>query len=425
MSILESEDWEKATSYSITDEDIERGRLLLGVDVANAHREYLQTATEDAIRNFTYGTGNDNPLHCDPDYARRTRWGGVIAPGMMAGILNKPMRGDPMSADLKRRTKSLFRGVHVFVSGSDWAWYRPILAGDTIYSFSGQDSLEVKQSEFAGRSVIRVNRHVKLNQRGEVVATYKVLMVLTERKTAREKGKYSDLKPASYTDADIAAIDAVYDQEQVRGAATRYWEDVSVGDSLGKMAKGPLTVTDIMCFHAGGYGFFPYAPAVGRLAYKNRRRIPAFYIKNEQGIPDVAQRLHWDPAWAQAIGNPMAYDYGVMRENYIYHYLTDWCGDDGFVMGQHDEVRKFNYMGDTQFISGEVSGKRVDGGCHVIDVSVRMLNQRDQETVTATASIALPSRELGLPGLPVVPVELERKALRFLARHWELAGAKV
>ena len=28
----------------------------------------------------------------------------------------------------------------------------------------------------------------------------------------------------------------------------------------------------------------------------------------------MAQRLHWDSEWAKAIGNPMAYDYGVMRE---------------------------------------------------------------------------------------------------------------
>ena len=92
--------------------------------------------------------------------------------------------------------------------------------------------------------------------------------------------------------------------------------------ALGKMAKGPLTVTDVICFHAGGYGFVPYAPTVGRLAHKNRKRIAPFYVKNEYGIPDVAQRLHWDPKWAQAIGNPMAYDYGVMRENYLYHYLS-------------------------------------------------------------------------------------------------------
>src|SRR5690606_25584692 len=152
-----------------------------------------------------------------------------------------------------------------------------------IYSFSGQESLEEKRSEFAGRSVIRINRHVKVNQRGEVVATYRVLSVLTERKTARTKGKYADIQPATYTDEDIAKIDAIYGAEEVRGGETRHWEDVAVGDSLGTMAKGPLTVTDVICFHAGGYGFHPYAPTVGRLAYQNRKRIPAFYIKNEQG----------------------------------------------------------------------------------------------------------------------------------------------
>jgi len=422
--ILESDEWKKATQYQITDDDIERAKLLLGVDVANKHREYIQTATYDAIRNFSVGAGNDNPLFCDPDYARRTRWGDVIAPGMMVGTMNRPMRGDTLPDDLKARTKSLFRGIHVFVSGSDWTWHRPVYPGDSIYSFAGQESLEVKQSEFAGRSVIRVNRHVNLNQRGEVVAIYRVLMVLTERQAARKKGKYAEVKPAVYTDEDIAKLDEIYAAEQVRGATPRYWEDVSVGESMGLMAKGPLTVTDVMCFHAGGYGFHPYAPTVGRLAYQNRKRIPAFYVKNEQGVPDVAQRLHWDPKWAQAIGNPMAYDYGVMRENYLYHYLTDWCGDDGIVVHQHDEVRKFNYMGDSQVISGSVTGKRQEAGRFLVDVTLRMTNQRDEETVRATAVIALPSRTGALAAAPAVPFELEQRAQAFMAEHWRRGGAE-
>ena len=45
----------------------------------------------------------------------------------------------------------------------------------------------------------------------------------------------------------------------------------------------------------------------------------------ELRLPDARGKLDaLDPLWAQAIGNPMAYDYGVMRENYLYHYLTDW-----------------------------------------------------------------------------------------------------
>src|ERR1700743_1403845 len=100
--------WDKATSYEITDQDIERARLLLGVDTAAKTREYIQTATIDNIRNFAAGGRNDNPLHCDPCYGRKTRWGDVIAPGMMAGVINSPMRGDPMSDELKAQTKSLF-----------------------------------------------------------------------------------------------------------------------------------------------------------------------------------------------------------------------------------------------------------------------------------------------------------------------------
>jgi hypothetical protein len=36
----------------------------------------MQTATVDNIRNWAHGIGGDNPLFCDPDVARSTRWGG-------------------------------------------------------------------------------------------------------------------------------------------------------------------------------------------------------------------------------------------------------------------------------------------------------------------------------------------------------------
>ncbi len=422
-SILESDDWQKATQYQITDEDIERQQKLLGFDQANREREYLQTATTDNIRNFAHGVGNDNPLHCEPDYGRTTRWGSVIAPGMMAGIINAPMKGDPVPDEIKALRKSLFRGIHVFVSGSTWDWYRPIYPGDTLFSFNGEETCEVKQSEFAGRSVINVRRDVKVNQRGEVVAVYRILRVLTERKTAAKKGKYADIKPATYTDDEMAKIDAIYAAEHVQGAAPRSFDYVQVGDSLGTMAKGPLTVTDVICFHAGGYGFVPYAPTVGRLAHHNRKRIAPFYVKNEYGIPDVAQRLHWDPVWAQAIGNPMAYDYGVMRENYLYHYLTDWCGDDGLVLQVHDEIRKFNYTGDTQVVTGQVTGKRSEGTRNLVDVAVTFTNQRGEETVKATAVIALPGQS-GAVLYPEVPAALAEKAVQMMTRHWQLSARR-
>jgi acyl dehydratase len=417
-----SEAFDEATKYELKDEDIERAKTLLGVDTASRQREHLTTATPDAIRNFAYGIGDDNPLYADEDYGTSTRWGGQIAPNIMAGILNAPLKGDPLPAELKANAKSLFRGIHVFVSGGTWDWYRPVRPGDRLYSFRGEETLEVKKSEFGGRSVIQVSRDVKFNQLGEVVGIYRILRVLTERKAARDRGKYAEIEPATYTPEDIAALEARYETETRRGAEKRSFEDVSVGDSLGEMTKGPLTVTDIISFHAGGYGFVPYGLPTNRLASRNRQRISAFYIPDDHGVPDVAQRLHWNSAWAQAIGNPMAYDYGVMRECHFHHFLTDWAGDDAFIERQHDEIRKFNYMGDVQYLSGEVTDKRIEDGRCLVDVSMKMTNQRGVDTTFGQATISLPSREAGSALLPPVPEAIKRSVDAMYARHHELVA---
>jgi acyl dehydratase len=414
----------KAIQYELTDGDIERARLLLGYDTASRHRELHSVASPDAIRNWAMGVGDDNPLYTDEAYGPTTRWGSQIAHGTMAGHVKTPMLGDPIPKEVREQTKSLFRGIHVFVSGGAWDWYRPIYPGDRIYSFRGEESIDVKKSEFAGRSVIQVSRDVAINQRGEIVGVYRILRILTERKTAREMGKYAEIEAAHYSDADYERIDAIYAAETRQGATRRCWEDVNVGDTLQPMVKGPLTVTEMIAFHAGGYGFVPYGLRASRLGYANRKRIAPFYVKNANGIWDVAQRLHWDSEWAKAIGNPMAYDYGVLRQCWFYHQVSDWAGDDAFIERLEDSIRKFNYMGDTQFLSGEVVAKREQDGRFLVDLQLKMVNQRDTETAFATATVSLPSREVGLPALPAVPVDLQRKAFQMFARHNELAAKK-
>jgi N-terminal half of MaoC dehydratase len=153
-----SAEFDEATQYELRDEDIDRARTLIGVDNASRHKEHLTTVTPDAIRNFAYGVGDDNPLYADDDYGRRTRWGSQIAPNIMAGVVNSPLRGDGRPEALKKNTRSLFRGIHVFVSGGTWDWYRSLRPGERLYSFGGEESLEVKESEFGGRSVIQVAR---------------------------------------------------------------------------------------------------------------------------------------------------------------------------------------------------------------------------------------------------------------------------
>jgi acyl dehydratase len=417
MTQTQSEEFEKATIATIDDADIEKDRLALGHDSAMGTQELLGTATAEAIRNFAHGYGDDNPLYCDPVHGASSRWGAQIAPQIMAAVLNSPLLGDKVPREFRGGS---YRGIHAFVSGATWDWFRPVYAGDTLYSFTALESVTEKPSEFAGRSVIKVDREVKINQRAEVVGVYRRLMILTERKKAREKGKYSEIPAPSYSDEDIAAMDAIYADEKVRGREPRYWEDVCEGDEFGPMAKGPLTTTDMVVFHAGGYGFVPYGLKTGRLAYQNRQRIAPFYIKNSFGVPDVAQRVHWDSEWAQAIGNPRAYDYGVLRECWMHHLLTDWMGDSAWIVRQHDEVRKFNYQGDFQILRGKVIRKRREGDSSLVDVEFAATNQRSEETARGEATISLPSREHGAAALPEVPVELQRRAVAMMERHGEL-----
>ena len=418
------EEFASATRYELTDDDLERAGLLLGIDTASRSRELYSVATPDALRNWALGVGDDNPLYTEESYGPATRWGGQIGHGTMMGHIKTPMLGDPIPAAIKAQTKSLFRGVHVFVSGGSWDWYRVLRPGDRLYSFACEESLEVKKSEFAGRSAVQVRREVVINHLGEVLGVSRVLRILTERQKAREKGKYADVEPAHYTDADYERIDAIYESERARGSEKLYWEDVTVGDQLPPMVKGPLTVTEVIAFHAGGYGFVPYGLRSSRLGYKNRKRIAPFYVKNEAGVWDVAQRVHWDSQWAKAIGNPMAYDYGVLRKSWFYHHVSDWAGDDAFIENLFDSIRKFNYMGDTQFLSGEVTDKRIEDSRYLVDLKLKMVNQRGVETAFATATVSLCSRSSGLALLPRVSADIERQASTMFARHNELASKK-
>ena len=150
MSTTTSAEFEKATDHSFKEEDIERATALVGKYAPSPAREHLSEASHDAMRNFARSYGDDNPLFNSEDYGESTRWGAQIAPPMIPIGLNRPLYGDAPKERIKRPS---FRGIHVFVSGSTWHWYRPIYAGDQIFSFGGTESVEENKSSFAERSV--------------------------------------------------------------------------------------------------------------------------------------------------------------------------------------------------------------------------------------------------------------------------------
>lgn len=394
------------TDSRITDEGIARLRDRIGIAQPNpvpAH--YLQPGA-DTFRIVARSYGDDNPLWCDPGYARASRWAEPIAPPPLVGG-DSLIGEDVLTADDMARQHELkgdpLRGVHAFYSACEREWWAPLRAGSRVRRRNALVAALDKASEFSGRSVHEWTAHVFQDDAGRLLAGQYRLMIRTERARSRERKKYADVVVEPWTDEALARIDAQYAAERPRGREPRWFEDVAEGDDLGPMVKGPLTVTDMVCWHVGmGMGVYGVAPL--RLAYLNRRRIPRFYQRDDLNVPDAMQRVHWDPEFARRSGNPSTFDYGRMRETWLIHLITDWMGDDAWLHRLRVEFRQFNYVGDAQWLGGRVTRKHLaeDGsGRHpAVDIELWARNQRGADTTPGSATVLLPSREHGPVELP-------------------------
>ncbi|WP_035855672.1 hypothetical protein [Cryptosporangium arvum] len=391
------------TEPRITDEAVARLRRRIGVPVPNPAPPHYREPGVDAFRTVAQAYGDDNPLWSDREHP--SRWGGPIAPPPLVGgdtligensVTEVPfehrtlMKGDPL------------RGVHAFYASSAREWWAPLEPYAHVYRRDALVGVHDKTSEFAGRAVHEWTGQVFGTRAGRLLSAQYKLMIRTERAKARERRKYAAIEPYVYTDAEIDDIEAQVLASRRRGATPRYWEDVAVGDPIDPLVKGPLTVTDLVCWHVGmGMGLYDIRPL--ELAVANRRRIPRFYHRDELNVPDVMQRVHWDPEFARRSGNPTTFDYGRMRETWLIHACTNWMGDDAWLWKLDCRFEAFNYVGDTQWVRGEVTGHHRADGRPAVDVALRTVNQRGVATTAGTATILLPSREHGPVVLPDPP----------------------
>ena len=390
----------------ITDEAVDRLRARVGVPEPHPQPPHYTELTTDVFRHVAEAYGDDNPLWCDPGYGAGTRWEGPIAPPPLVGgdtLIGEDevTRVAPEHAELMRGDP--LRGVHAFYSASAREWWEPLRPGARVTRRNALVGVLDKRSSFAERAVHEWTGQVFRQADGPLLSAQYRLMIRTERSKARKAKKYDDVELAPYTDDQIAEIEAQYAAEGPRGAEPRWWEDVAEGDTVGPMVKGPLTVTDIVCWHVGmGMGLYGVAPL--RLGAANRRRIPRFFHRDPQNVPDVMQRVHWDPEFARRSGNPTTFDYGRMRETWLVHLCTDWMGDDAWLWRLDCEFRRFNYVGDTQWLRGTVTRTYLaEGDRPAVDLDLVAENQRGEVTTPGHATVLLPSRDHGPVRLPDPP----------------------
>ena len=383
----------------LTDEAFERSRRRIGVP-QRLRPPHITEVHVDATRHFAYGYGDDNPLYCDEEYGRKTRWGGLIAPPNFLYCMGESAAPDPTPEQKQLLKGDPFAGLGSYQAVMEFEYYRPLREGDRCRMLRAQVGVEEKASRFGGRTAHVTNDFLFANGAGEVIALQRGTWINAERHASKSSDKAA-LEFAPYTPEQLAEIDAAYDAETRRGSQPRYFEDVEIGEEIQPRVKGPLTVTDVVVWHVG-WGMQLTPPGAFGISRKVRRKAPGLYPPNPRNIPDTVQRLHWEPERARELGIPMSYDYGGMRETWLTHALTDWMGDDGWLFKLRCEHRKFNYIGDTTWVRGRVVDKRQVDGRNEVHLEVSCHNQRGETTTPGTAVVLLPTRNAPV-GLPVPP----------------------
>jgi acyl dehydratase len=367
----------------INDEELKRLKSRIGVEFRD-NRPWVTLISSDAIRHWAHGIGDDNPLWLDEEYARKTSYGGIIAPPTILYACDRVASGYVGGLP----------GVQAMYSGTNWKWFRVLRENDRIKGISMLKDLVHKKSEFAGEAIQQIYETTFIDQKGEKVGQAESWCFRTERDVAAGRGKYlkkvTEMK--KWSQEELAEIWGHYKKEveNRRGSNPRYWEEVKVGEEVFPLVKGPFMPMSGIAFVQGWGGFYIHGERIAWEEYIVRH--PGMGPPDELGLPQGPIRVHWDNEFARRVGVPGAYDYGPQRVSWLGHLLTDWMGDDGFLRTLNARVTRFNISGDVQFVKGKVLEKTREGKNAVVKIEVWAENQRGEISAKGDAEVLLPSK---------------------------------
>ena len=113
-----------------------------------------------AIIKFAQAIGDENPLWNDPAAARKTRYGGLIAPPTFLRNLRLERPELPFDSSFSR----------VLDGGSDWEYFQPVRPGDRITAVSKIEDITERTGRL-GVMIITTTVTTYTNQLDQVVAT--------------------------------------------------------------------------------------------------------------------------------------------------------------------------------------------------------------------------------------------------------------
>ena len=133
-------------------------KAAIGVEVVGPPELIEMKAIKDYARAINW-PDPPNPLHVDEEYAKKTRFGGIIAPWSFYTSLGRGVPRQHMPLPPARV------GMN---GGNDYEYFLPIRPGDVITTKSKIADITEREGR-AGKLIFTVSERTFINQNGEVV----------------------------------------------------------------------------------------------------------------------------------------------------------------------------------------------------------------------------------------------------------------
>lgn len=359
------------------------------------------------IRRWVHAMDNPNPIHWSEEFARQSKFGGIVAPQSFVVCMDYGHGVHPACV-------GRIPGSHLIFGGEEWWFYGPrIRPGDRLTQERRFHGYKVAETQFAGPTVFSYGDTVHTNQHGVLVAKERSTSIRYLAAEAERRGFFAkqlgELRRWTREErSEIAKLRRDWLLSNREGVSPRF-EEVRVGDRLPRRVIGPHSIATFTCeyraFIFDAWGAWRWVVPEGVAdpwTTQDSGWIDGFGFDEDgakidprlrDGLFEGPSRGHVDDERATEIGMFRAYGYGATMGAWTHDTVAYWAGHDGYIRHSKSQFRSPAFEGDVTYVDAEVAAKTAESafGMPTVTVKAKLTNQDGATLVDATLEVELPS----------------------------------
>lgn len=395
---------EAAASSEKVEMDLRDVKRRVGQEVGGG--ELIEPCSATDIRRWVMAMDYPNPIHWDHDFAKTSKYGGIVAPQSFAVAMDQGHGAQPSCV-------GVIPGSHLIFGGEEWWHYGPRLRpGQRVTQKRWFHDYKLTDTKFAGPTLFQRGDTIHYLEDGTPICKERSTSIRYLAKEAERRGMHSQAtgEAPRWTRDQLIAIErerTAWLLSNRKGHTPRF-EEVSVGDKLMRRVIGPHTLasfaTEYRAFIFNVWGSLRWIAPEGvedPWINQNPGWMEGFEFDEEgakidprlrDGLYVGPSRGHVDVDKATKIGMPRAYGYGASMGAWITDYVSYWAGHNGFIRYSNSSYRGPAYEGDVTYLDAEIADKQEQSayGTPLVRLEVKMRDQNHKVLATGQVDVELP-----------------------------------